>query len=135
VEFTTKTLTKTMSMWSDYLKKGLDGEELTLAQESLVNSYPFEFDSAKKRLSQQMQSELYGIPVLTPEQYKKTIFDIDNGEIKKVLSETAAENNWIVSLVADADEFTKQLEAEQKDVPVAKRLKIFKRLNPDEVIQ
>lgn len=134
VEFTTKTIRKTLSMWKDFLKDGLTSDEIGLARESMINSYPFEFESAEKRLWQRLYSHLYDVPVLSPEEYKKTISAIDNGKVRDALRRHQTEGGWWVMVVADQKIFEKQLAEEQKDVPEAERLKISKVVTPDELV-
>lgn len=135
VEFTVKTLLKVRTMWADYLANGLKSEELSLARESLVNSYPFEFESAEKRLSQKMQSYLYNVPLQTPEEYAKVINAVDNKALKAALKTKHNPDSLVVTIVADKKVVEKQLEDEQKDVAPESRLKISKVITPDEVIQ
>ncbi|NBT57648.1 insulinase family protein [bacterium] len=135
VEFTSKTLFKTLSSWQDYVRNGLRKEELSLAQESLINSYPFEFESAQKRLGQRVYSELYGVPVLTQEEYQKTIDKIGNRDLKKALKDRHTEKGWLMTLVADKDVVAAQLAEEQKGVPYESQLKISKVITPADLIQ
>jgi zinc protease len=135
VEFTTKTLFKTMSSWVDYLRNGLKKDELTLAQESLVNSYPFEFESSQKRLGQKVYSELYGVPVLSQEEYKNKIEDLSNNGLKKSLKERHSERGWLITLVADKDVIAAQLAEEQKGTPSESQLKISKVISPNDLVE
>lgn len=134
-EFTTKTLLKVLSMWKEYLDKGITKDELSLAHMSLVNSYPFEFDSADKRLSKKLYEKMYGVPVLSPEQYKKTIESIGNTEVKNALKAKQTVDGWVISMVADAGVLEKQLAEGQKDLPESRRLRITKKVDPDSLIQ
>lgn len=135
VEFTVKALFKMLAMWKDYLAVGLKKDELTLGKDSLINSYPFNFDSATKRLSQRVWSELYGVPILSPEDYAKTLTTIDNKEVIDALAKHHTSVGWVVSIVADAGVLKKQLEEEQKDLPAAQRVTISQTLTPDQVIR
>jgi zinc protease len=135
VEFTTKTLFKSLEMWKEYLKSGLDSDEMKLARESLINSYPFEFESAEKRLGQRLQSYLYDIPVLTLDQYDKKISDIDNGDVKKALKERHTGEGWLIAIVADKDIVRTQLAEAQKEIPEKDRITISKVITPDELVQ
>lgn len=135
VEFSVKALFKMMSMWKEYLTSGLKGEEITLGKESLVNSYPFNFDSATKRLSQRVWSELNDVPILSPEDYAKTLGAIDNKAVVDSLGKHHSASGWVVTIVADAGVLKKQLEDEQKDIPPAQRIKITKTITPEAVIQ
>lgn len=135
VEFSAKTLFKSLEMWREYLSQGLDSEELTLAQDSMVNSYPFDFDSPEKRLSQRMYSYINNVPILSSEEFEKTIRKIDNGVIKKALKERHNGNGLVIAIVADKDVVEKQLADEQKSIPEEKRLKIAKVVTPEEVVE
>ncbi|MBY0372232.1 insulinase family protein [bacterium] len=135
VEFTTKTIRKSLQMWSDYRTQGVDREELDLASDSIVNSYPFDFESADKRLAKRLYCHLYGVPLLSPADYAKTIRGVTNDGIKKAIAKHQSENGWWITLVADANAMEKQLAEEQKGVPAAERLEIGMRFTPDELVR
>lgn len=135
VEFTAKTLFKTLSSWQDYVRNGLKKDELSLAQESLVNSYPFEFESSEKRLGQKVYSELYSVPVLNQEDYKKTLESIGNKDLKKALKDRQTEKGWLMVLVADKDVVEKLLAEEQKGLAPENQLRISKVINPTDLVE
>jgi len=135
VEFTSKALLKILEMWKEYRKDGLNKPELKLAHESMVNSYPFQFATANGRLFMRLFSEIYGVPVLNPKEYESKIRSIGNKEIKKALEERSSDASWLISVVADGEVFPKQLEEAQKDIPAEQRLKIGKRVAPEELIR
>lgn len=135
VEFTTKTIRKTWEMWKSFMEEGLTKEELALAKESLINSYPFEFESAEKRLWQKLYGHLYGVPVLSPKEFEKTISEINNNKIISALEKHQTLNGWWIMVVADQSVFEKQLAEEQKDLPESERLTISKVVSPDELVQ
>ena len=132
VEFTTKTLRKTLELWKKYLAEGLNKDEMSLAQESSINSYPFDFESADKRVAKRLYSHVYGVPILTPAQYRKTIEEVNNNRLKRALSERHTPDGWYITIVAEADALAKQLAQEQKDLPkktASKSLGAFCRMN------
>jgi len=135
MEYSAKTILKILAMWKEFLKSGLKDDELRVARESLVNSYPFEFDSAEKRLWQRMHSHLYGVPVLSPEEYAGKIESLSKTELTKIVAEKQLADGWLISIVADREIFEKQLADEQKDVPPNERLAIARQLVPDDLIQ
>ncbi len=135
VEFTAKTTLKLLSMWKDYVKEGLKDNEIKLAKDSLINSYPFDFESAEKRLWQRLYSYLYNVPVLDQEAFAKTIGDITNKKVLDALSARQSEEGWVVAIVADKSVVEKQLAEEQKELPSDQRLKISRVYSPDEIIQ
>ena len=134
IEFTVKTILKSMSMWSDYATDGLRGEELILAKESLVNSYPFDFESAEKRVSMKLYSHINGTPILSPEEYAKKINSFTLKDLQNTLKAKHPSSGWFISVVADAKVIEKQLAEEQKERPEAERLTISKIITPDQVI-
>ncbi len=135
VEFTTKTIRKSLEMWDQYIADGVAKDELSLAQDSVVNSYPFDFESADKRLSKRLYSHVYNVPLLSPAEYKKTIQSVNNDRLKKALKDRQTRNGWWITLVADADSMDKQLAEEQKDVKDGEKLTIVRRFKPEELIQ
>lgn len=135
IEFTTKALFKILSMWDTFISEGLKKDEVGLAQDSMVNSYPFGFDSANKRLSWKIMSELYDIPILSPSAYESKIRSIDNKDLVEKLKKHHSKDGWIISIVADAATIRKQLDAEQKNIPKDKRLSISKVLTPNQIIE
>lgn len=135
VEFTGKTILKVLSLWKDYLSSGLKSSELRLGQESLVNSYPFDFESAEKRLSARLHSYLYDVPILSQEQYAKVIGSIDQKGVVDALKAHHFESRWVIIVVADRKAIESQLAEEQKERPAEERLTIEKVLTPEQVIQ
>ena len=123
-----------MSMWNEYVGSGLKDNEIRLAKESLVNSYPFDFESAEKRLWQRLYSYLYNVPTLSQEEFSKTIGGITNKTVLEALKARQSTQGWIVAVVADKEVVEKQLEEEQKELPPEKRLKISRVLSPEEII-
>ena len=134
VEFTLKTLMKTLSLWEDYLKNGLSSAELKLAKESIINSYPFEFDSAGARLSQKIEEYLYSDPILSPEDFEKKIGSITDRDLKKALKDKHTAKGFIITLLADETVIRQQLEEEQKLVASGDRLQINKVITPEQLI-
>ncbi len=135
VEFTAKSILKTADLWKEYRADGLKPDEITLAQESSINAYPFAFDSAAKRLGMRVRSELYGVPVLTPEEYAKTLNGVSNDSLKTMLEKHHPSKAWSISIVADVNEIKKQLEQEQANIPKEERLTITQVVTPDQVIR
>jgi zinc protease len=134
VEFTAKTIFKTLEMWRAYLNDGLSSGEMELAKDSLINSYPFEFENASKRVSLRLSSFLYNIPILTPEEYSEKIGSISNSQLKAALQLKQKPESWLIALVADKDVVAKDLDAYQKDIPKEQRLTISKVYTPDELV-
>ncbi len=134
IEFTVKTILKARAMWRDYLENGPSSDELRLAQESLVNSYPFDFETAEKRVSEKLYSYLYEVPTLNPDEFAKVIDGIGISDIKGALAKNQTTDGWWITIVADKAVIEKQLAAEQADLPENERMKIEKVITPDELV-
>jgi zinc protease len=134
IEFTAKTLFKVLELWKEYYTGGLNSDDISLAKDSQINSYPFDFENASKRLGLKLSSHLYNVPILNQEQYESKISSISNSEIKAALAKKHSLNGWVITLVADSKTIEKQLEEEQKNIAPEKRLKISKVINPEDVI-
>ncbi len=134
VEFTLKSLFKVLSMWKDYVKEGLNSNELKISQESLINSYPFQFETPQKRLAERLHSHLYEVPILSQEEYANTIHGISRDLIKKALSQQHQSVGWLVSIVADKTVVEQQLKEEQIGIPESKQLKISKVFSPEDIV-
>jgi len=134
VEFTSKTIFKTLEMWKSYQEDGLSGDELDLAKDSLINSYPFEFETAEKRVAKKLSSFIYDVPILSSEEFSQKIGDISNKKLKAALREKQKSNSWLIALVADKEVVAKDLEEFQKDIPKEQRLTISKVYTPEELI-
>jgi predicted Zn-dependent peptidase len=135
IEFTTKTIRKCLEMWNEYREKGVNKDELDLAQQSVINSYPFDFESADKRLSKRLYSHIYGVPLLSPDEFRKTILAVTNDKLKQGLKHKHTKDGWWITLVAEAKALEKQLKDEQSDLKESDRLTVTKRFTPEELIQ
>lgn len=135
IEHTTNTIYKVLDMWQEYMEKGLDEKELSLAHESLVNSYPFRFDSAQKRLAMKSRSYIYDIPILDPDEYKKKIEGYKQKHIIDAIQKHHQDQHWTVVIVADKRTIEKQLKKANKKLPKDQQLTVTKTFKPEDVIQ
>ncbi len=133
VEHSFSVIEKSLQMWKEFLENGLSKEEFKLSKEGLINSYPFMFDSASKRLRNKLISHIYSVPILSPKEYETTINNVTNKNLLAALKEKHTDRGWIISIVADKNEFKKQLEKFQKEAKKDK-FEINKILEPDDLI-
>ena len=135
IEFTTKALLKVMDLWNSYQKEGLTAPEMKLATQSIVNSYPFEFDSANKRLGQRIKEYLYNDPILSPEAFGQKIYSIEPETLKKSVQNHHTPRGFMITLLADETIIKKQFETEQAVIPADQRLTISKVITPEQLIE
>lgn len=135
IEFTIKALIKTLELWADYVNNGLTGPELKLASASIVNSYPFEFDSAHKRLAQRVKEYLYNDPVLSPDEFAKKINAVTGSALQKAVAAQHSKQGFLITMLADESVIRQQLDEEQKALRPDKRLRIEKILRLEDLIE
>jgi hypothetical protein len=92
-------------------------------------------ESPEKRLARRLYSHTYGVPLLSPEEYGKTIGAIDNEAVLAALKARHAKQGWLIAVVADKDVVAKQLAEEQKNVPPAERLAVSRVVEPDDLVK
>ena len=129
IEFTGKSVFEILKMWREYLKKGVNQSDLQLAQDSAINSYPFDFETAELRLGRKLSSLRYQIPLYTQNEYKKKIRGISPSSILKALHQKHTSHGWVLILVGDAKQISAQLKAP------GEKLAISETFQPDELIQ
>jgi zinc protease len=126
-EHTSKAVAKSLSMYSDYVKKGITEKELQFAKNTLKNSYPFQFASSRAKLTGRLYEFLDGAPLLSVDEYRKAVDQFSkNSLLKSIQAAHDSENLWIV-LVGDP----KALDQTQKTI---KGIKGVKRYTPEELI-
>lgn len=93
---------KALSMFEDYAHSGLTADELAFAKESLTNRYPFQLDSAEKRLDQTLRSSLTGRPLLTVDQYAAQVAALDLTKLNAAIAVRTDVQDIAIAVVGDA---------------------------------
>lgn len=135
VEYSAKAFFKVQELWNQYVKKGVTAKELATAQQSLINSYAFTFESAKDRAGNRAYSELYGVPILSPEDYTKKIMSISEKEILAALASKHTTGPWWAVMVGDPEQIGSLLAEEQKETPAENRWVIDEVVLPDSLTE
>lgn len=136
VEFSFKTILATYDMWKEYMDKGLSKEEIAIAKESLVNSYPLSFDSPVKRLSLRVASFMYNIHIDTDKEYAQKISHLTNNDIIDALKKKQSLNRWVIAVTIDKNIFEEQKNQYKKEKgTVPSWMNPVKIYTPEEVIE
>ncbi len=101
-EFFKDSVTTTLQMFEDYASRGVTSDEFTFAKSSMSNRYPFQFDSAEKRLVQDLRSPLTGRALLTPAQYTAQLNALDLATLNRTISVKTDTQDWLLAVVGDA---------------------------------
>jgi zinc protease len=126
-EHTDKAVSKSLSMYSDYVKNGINEKELLFAKNTLKNSYPFQFSTSRAKLTGKLYEFLDGAPLLSVDQYRNAVNKFSKKSVRNsIRAAHDSENLWIV-LVGDP----KALEKTKKSLKGVKKISKF---TPEELI-
>ncbi len=103
VEFALKAVPKAVEMYEDYVKNGITKEELQFAQNSMANSYPFTFATAKSRMAARISMLLDGSPLPPVPVYQKKIRSMTQKNIHATVQKLHDPKNFIAVVVGDED--------------------------------
>lgn len=100
-EFTEKLVPRAVQLFEDYARKGITGEELKYAQNSLSNSYAFRFAESKIRVLERVYHELDHAPLLSVAEYRKKIRSLTSQKILQAIRRVHDPKDIILVLVGD----------------------------------
>lgn len=118
-EHAAKAAAKTVELYEQYVKDGITKEELAFAQNSMANSYPFQFANAKARLDAKLSHELDGTHNLPVSVYQKKIRSLTPKKIESILAKVHDPKNMVIVAVGDEA----QLKEIAKAIPGLKEVK------------
>ena len=101
-EFFQQSVTTTLSMLQTYVAQGISTDEFTFAKSSMSNRYPFQFDTAEKRLVQDIRSQLTGRPILTPAQYSTQLSGMNLNQLNATITAKTDAQDLVIAVVGDA---------------------------------
>ncbi len=118
-EFALKAAPKAVEMYEEYVNKGITKEELLFAQNSMANSYPFSFATAKSRMDARLALRMDGTPLLSAPAYQKKIRSLTTEKILAAVKQEHHPKNFIAVVVGDEEnlkELAKAIPGIQKTV-------------------
>ena len=68
----------------------------------MSNRYPFQFDTAEKRLVQDVRSQLTGRPILTPAQYSAQLSGMNLNQLNATITAKTDAQDLVIAVVGDA---------------------------------
>lgn len=94
---------------ADLAKKPITDDEIKRAQDAILNSFIFRFDSPGKVLQEKMAYEFYGYPLDFLENYQKEIGKVTKEEVARVAAKYIHREQMSVFVVGNTSEFDKPL--------------------------
>ncbi len=98
-----------ISLFEDYLKKGISAEEFSFSKSALVNNAPFNYDTAKKRVENATTEHLTLLPRGYFKNYAGNIDDVKSGSVTEALQGFFNPGNLTAVVVGDAAKLKKEL--------------------------
>ena len=92
--------------------------EIKRAQESILNSFVFNYDSKRKILAQQMTYVFYGLPADFLEQYRANIEQVKGDDVARVAKKYVHRDQLAILVVGKAAEFDQPLTSLGKVTPI-----------------
>jgi zinc protease len=102
---------KALSMFQDYASHGITADELKFATRAQVNRYPFQQDSAEKRLAQKTRKLLTGRDTLAPAEYSARIGRLGLAQVNSTIAAKTNFRDLLIAAVGDAAVLRPILEA------------------------
>jgi predicted Zn-dependent peptidase len=106
---TTKAIGLMEGIISDMTRQPVSDEELSLARESIINSFIFAFTTPASVVAQQARLEYYGYPKGYLENYRKNIAKVTKSDVLRVARKYLFPERLILVVVGDEKKFDKPL--------------------------
>jgi zinc protease len=90
---------------------------MTLAKESILNSFIFNYDSRAGILAQQMSNAYYGLPPNYLEMYRANIEKVTKDDVLRVAKKYVHVDDLAILIVGRASDFPKPLDTLGKVTP------------------
>jgi predicted Zn-dependent peptidase len=106
---TAKTISLIKEIISDMTSKPVSDEELSLARESIINSFIFAFTTPASVVAQKARLEYYGYPKGYLENYRTNIAQVTKQDVLRVARKYLLPEKMILVVVGDEKKFDKPL--------------------------
>jgi zinc protease len=105
-----------LSLLEAWCKDGIDAKELSFCQNYLVRSYAFEVDTPQKRLQQQLERALMGLPEDFHARFRERVLAVTVDEANAAIARRIHPGDLWISAVATAEASRADLEAAAGDL-------------------
>jgi predicted Zn-dependent peptidase len=102
-EHTQELVLRALEIYEDYAKKGLTAKELSFAQKSLGNSYPFKFATSRSRLTARLYELLENAPHHDVAEYRGIVNGVTRGSLRSAIRKAHNAENVAIVLVGDPE--------------------------------
>jgi zinc protease len=102
-EFAGRAIPKALQMLDEYASAGVTADEFAAARDALANRYPFEVDTAEKRLALRIREALNGRAYDTPEQYRQRLAALTREALNDAIARRTRTADAVIVAVGDAE--------------------------------
>lgn len=110
-ESTAQTIELMLQMMKEITEKPVTDQELTLAKQSIINSFVFRFDSLARVVRQQLHLKYYGYPDDYLQNYTRKIESVTKEDVLRVAGKFLHPEQTVILVVGNSKKFDKPLSA------------------------
>lgn len=119
-EHTAEALPLLLGLYEELVEKGVEESELQLAQQALINSYPFQRDTPQKLLGLRLGEALYGLQDQDEQTHTARLRDTTQADILRVLGEKHHPDRLVLVMLGDLERLKPLAEA----IPGVERVEV-----------
>lgn len=105
-----------LSMLEEFVKDGIDQDELTFIQNYLVRSHAFDVDTAPKRLGQVLEVELFGLPADYHSGYVDHVRAVTRESANAAIQRRLSAKDVVIAVVGTATDTLESVKAAVPDL-------------------
>jgi zinc protease len=88
-----------LEMLHAFREEGVTEDELTLVKRYLVRSHAFDVDTARKRVHQKLEAEIYDLPSSYHDRYVDHVLGVDHAAANAAAKARISEDNLVIAVV------------------------------------
>lgn len=93
---------KTVSLFEEFIEKGLTADEFEYAKESVSNGFALRIDSAHKRLGWKIRNALVGRRIYSLEEFRKKIMDYHREQVNELIAKRFQTEQLLITTAGQA---------------------------------
>jgi zinc protease len=108
-ETVTQCIALQLSLYEDWLTRGVRPAELSIAKSYLIKSHAFEVDTAAKRLDQRIETEVFGLPADYHDGFPARVAAVTRNDVNAAIVRRLSRRDLSIVVVATAKDVERDL--------------------------